>query len=367
MRSSSGQFFIGLDHVRALAAFMVVTWHFTHGPHGFPIPFEYAPMFFPLSVLDEGHTGVALFMCLSGYLFAKLLDGKKIHYPSFFWNRALRLLPLLAVVIGIDAILRAMSGENLAAFAEAVMYGIVFPTLPNGGWSITAEAHFYIILPLLLWLARKSKFLPLAIVAMALALRAWIFLATEEIQPLAYLTIVGRIDQFVLGVVAYQFRSLFTRRHLLVAGVLLSFCLFYWYYDLLGGFFRSGRRAEFLWIFIPTIEGLAYAVGIAWYDTSFTFKTTGLSGLVGKLGAYSYSIYLLHLFIVFQCAWIVQTYVMDLTNFYVACAWSLVFFLMMLPIGALSFRFIEGPFLKLRRQYIVERTTLSPALSQGRG
>jgi len=99
-----------------------------------------------------------------------------------------------------------------------------------------------------------------------------------------------------------------------------------------------------------------------------TMVRTGVeSGLVGKLGAYSYSIYLLHLFIVFQCAWIVQAYVMDITNFYVACAWSLVFFLMMLPIGALSFRFIEGPFLKLRRQYIVDTTTLSPALSQGRG
>jgi len=29
-----------------------------------------------MALLDEGHTGVALFMTLSGYLFAKLLDGK---------------------------------------------------------------------------------------------------------------------------------------------------------------------------------------------------------------------------------------------------------------------------------------------------
>src|SRR5271169_6463136 len=99
MRSSSGTHFIALDHVRALAAFMVFAWHFTHGLGGYPIPFDYVPALFPFSLLDEGHTGVALFMTLSGYLFAKLLDGKSINYLAFLWNRVLRLFPLLLVVI----------------------------------------------------------------------------------------------------------------------------------------------------------------------------------------------------------------------------------------------------------------------------
>ena len=62
MRSSSGEHFIALDHVRALAAFMVFAWHFTHAENGYPVPFEYVPALFPFSLLDEGHTGVALFM-----------------------------------------------------------------------------------------------------------------------------------------------------------------------------------------------------------------------------------------------------------------------------------------------------------------
>lgn len=80
MRSSSGTHFIALDHVRAFAAFMVFTWHFTHATNGYPIPFDYVPRIFPFALLDEGHTGVALFMTLSGYLFAKLLDGKTINF-----------------------------------------------------------------------------------------------------------------------------------------------------------------------------------------------------------------------------------------------------------------------------------------------
>src|SRR5882672_9954754 len=95
MRSSSGAHYIALDHVRALAAFMVFAWHFTHAWNGYPIPFEYAPAVFPLSLLDEGHTGVALFMTLSGYLFAKLVGDRRVDFPNFLWSRAVRLGPLL--------------------------------------------------------------------------------------------------------------------------------------------------------------------------------------------------------------------------------------------------------------------------------
>jgi peptidoglycan/LPS O-acetylase OafA/YrhL len=80
MKSSSGAHFIALDHIRALAAFMVFTWHFIHGPAGdFPVPTGYAPAIFPLSVLDQGHTGVALFMCLSGYLFKKFSIASRLR------------------------------------------------------------------------------------------------------------------------------------------------------------------------------------------------------------------------------------------------------------------------------------------------
>ena len=120
MRSSSGEHFIALDHVRALAAFMVFAWHFTHAENGYPVPFEYVPALFPFSLLDEGHTGVALFMTLSGYLFAKLLDGKSIDYKVFLWNRALRLFPLLVVVILIVGILRFMSGGSMYSYLHSI-------------------------------------------------------------------------------------------------------------------------------------------------------------------------------------------------------------------------------------------------------
>src|SRR5947209_615945 len=104
MKSSSGEHYIALDHIRALAAFFVFTWHFNHSSNGMPVAFASAPAVFPLALLDEGHTGVALFMTLSGYLFAKLLWGKDINFAGFIWNRFIRLTPLLIVVFALRAI-----------------------------------------------------------------------------------------------------------------------------------------------------------------------------------------------------------------------------------------------------------------------
>lgn len=368
MRSSSGAHYIALDHVRALAAFMVFAWHFTHAVDGYPVPFDYTPTLFPLALLDEGHTGVALFMTLSGYLFAKLLDGKTIHYGAFIWNRFLRLVPLLAVVVVAVGIIKFLAGANLRAYLEAIMRGVIFPSLPNGGWSITVEFHYYLILPLFLWLLRRSRWLPLSLIAAAMVVRGLIYQEKGDIQTLAYWTIVGRIDQFALGMLVFQFRASFAGRHGVALATLLGFTGFYWYFDALGGFYQHAPDAAHsaLWIFLPTLEGVAYAVGIAWYESSFTPSMSGVSRFVGRLGEYSYSIYLLHFFVVFQASLFVHEHVLDLSNFYLACLVALLFYIAMMPIGYLSFRYIEAPFLRLRKRYIVDPQSGQAVLAQAK-
>lgn len=353
MKSTSGKHYIALDHIRALAAFIVFAWHFVHATKGYPVPFDYLPALFPLAIFDEGHTGVALFMTLSGYLFAKLLDGKSIIYPAFIWNRILRLLPLLILVIFIVGIKKYALGENLTDYIHDVKTGYLEPNLPNGGWSITVEFHFYVILPILLWLLSKSNFWPISIIVFAIALRTYLYHRDGSIQFLAYFTIIGRIDQFVLGMLAYHFRIYFAKRHLLAIASIVAFMIFYWNFDRMGGFYKSPYypSPRPLWIFLPTIEGIAYSIVIAWYDNSFIHKTTGISKFIGKIGEYSYSIYLLHFFVVFEAAKFINEKVMDISNFYLALIWSIFFYFLMMVPGYLSFRFIEGPFLTLRKRY----------------
>jgi peptidoglycan/LPS O-acetylase OafA/YrhL len=358
MKSTSGQHYLALDHVRAFAALMVFVWHFTHSHYGYPVPFEFVPSVFFLALFDEGHTGVSLFMALSGYLFAKLLDGKNVHYGLFFWNRFLRLVPLLALVMVVFGVRKVLADPTptlaaaVASYAHTLMLGAIYPTWPSGGWSITVEVHFYLLLPLLLWL-RKHKGWTLALwVGVLVALRWAYFVAHGEVQSLSYWTIVGRFDQFALGILAFEFRRLVTQRHALVAAALLLFAVLYWQFDRLGGYHDAAQAVRAWWVFLPTLEGLAYGIAIAYYDSTFKPRQTGLSALWGRYGEYSYSIYLLHGFVVFWAARNIDQLVLPLSNFYVALPVAVLCFLAMYPISWLSYRYIESPFLRYRRNYL---------------
>ena len=358
MRSSSGQHFIALDHLRALAAFLVVAWHFLHFSNGTPVPFEGAPAVFPLALVDEGHTGVALFMVLSGYLFAKLLDGKVISYPAFFWNRFIRLAPLLALTFLLVGLERYLRGGNVGDYFLGLYRGLVYPAWPNGGWSITTEIHFYLALPLLLHLSRRSRLLPLALILAAILYRIYFYATNGQVQSIAYWTIFGRIDQFVLGMVAFFYAKRIAKHPWLIFFALFAFAAFYWWFNITGGFYLRPKypSPSPIWILLPTIEGAAYAALIVWYDAREIDNSTLTSRVIQRLGEYSYSIYLLHFFVVFRAAAYIDKNIMDISNFYAGLIWSILFFIAMLVPGYLSFRFIEGPFLMLRQKYTRDTT-----------
>lgn len=353
MKSSSGKYFIGLDHVRAVAAFIVYAWHFNTVNNGHFAP----PPAFPFSLLTEGHTGVALFMVLSGYLFAKLLDGETVAYRSFLWNRFVRLAPLLTVVIVIVGLQKYSAGGNLTAYTKRILYGAIKPSLPNGGWSLTAEFHFYLMLPFLLFLTRRWKFSLFFVLMAALIGRTILYHRMGQIQTLSYWTIVGRVDQFLLGILSYQFRQTIAGKHVLALCTLFLFAVFFWYFDSLGGFYRnpSYPSPSSIWIYMPTVEGLAYGVAIAWYDNSFNHSTGAISRFIALIGTYSYSIYLLHFFVVFKISNAINDYVIHLSSFLLVLPFSILCFLPMVPIGYISYRFIESPFLRYRTIYTVAK------------
>ena len=107
-----------------------------------------------------------------------------------------------------------------------------------------------------------------------------------------------------------------------------------------------------IWVIMGTIEGLFFAFFISWYDTSFKHSTGFASSMLAKIGEYSYSIYLLHMFFVFSAARFIHEEIMDISNFYTALAWALASFGLMLPIAGASYRIIEMPFMKWRQPYI---------------
>ena len=352
MRSSTGQHFPALDHARAIAAFLVIGWHVTSSvlPAAEPVPWILGP-------IVEGHTGVALFMVLSGYLFALILDNRAFSVPLFLYNRALRLLPLLTVALLLSALVTWSRGESLGDYALALVKGVVLPTLPRGGWSLTVEFHFYLLLPLLLAVTNRVAWAPIVLIALAVAVRALIYAKLGSVQDAGYWTLIGRIDQFLAGMVFARYRHLFARRHGLAFAVAAAFALFLGWFHGAGGFYGFGGAypsPSTLWIVLPTIEAFVYATLLAYYET--TAKTTGspFAALLERAGTFSYSIYLLSFFVVPRSTAFVDRTVIDLSSTGLALAWTAIMMLVMILVGALSYSAIESPFLRLRRPYLME-------------
>nr|WP_246455592.1 acyltransferase [Sulfitobacter aestuariivivens] len=341
-----------MDHVRALAAFVVFTWHFNHVNDGH----LNGPEAFPFSILAEGHVGVAMFMTLSGYLFAKLLDGQQIRYIPFLWNRVLRLFPLLIVAFAVVGLMKH-DANSAGGYLIQLARGFVLPSWPNGGWSIAVELHFYLILPLLLAISSKRPANILLVLVVSMGFRILWWWEAGTVQSFAYWTIVGGIDQFVLGIFAFKTREWMAGRHLNAALIGIGLLVYMWGFDSLGGFYRMGvyPSENPIWIIHPSIIGLTFAALIAWYDTSFKMKDKGLSGVIAKIGACSYSIYLLHFFVVFRFANQINSDVIALSSFPMVFAASLICFLCFVPFAFISFRLIELPPLRYRKHY--KRTT----------
>lgn len=354
MASSDGRYYPALDHVRAVAAFLVFGWHFIHVRDGQLA----APVGWGLSFITEGHTGVALFMTLSGYLFAKLLDGRQPHWLPFLRNRALRLFPLLLFAFLLAGAQHLWRGGHPGDYALALAKGLVLPTWPNGGWSITVELHFYLLLPALLWCSRTSPRPLLAVLAAAFALRLAWWLAQGQVHEVAYATLIGRIDQFVLGMLAWKCRAAWPLRG---GWLLLSVALFalgYHGFDALGGFYGQGGfpSGSPIWLGLCTAEGLVYASLIAWYDRLSTARQQGttphwVSEAVAQVGRWAYAIYLLHFFVVFDLARWIDTHLWTLDTPLKAVAAAVPAFLVVLPLAALAHRWIELPAMRLRQRY----------------
>src|SRR4051812_35352467 len=83
-----------IDHLRALAAVMVIFWHATGPWHA---PFSGALV--PFAIFNEGHTGVSMFCVLSGFILTTIYAERTVGLRTFYQRRMLRILPLLILVM----------------------------------------------------------------------------------------------------------------------------------------------------------------------------------------------------------------------------------------------------------------------------
>jgi peptidoglycan/LPS O-acetylase OafA/YrhL len=350
-----------LDHVRAVAAFMVFAWHFLHFNNFHRVTPDI--LLFPISILTEGHTGVVLFMTLSGYLFSKIFENKKINLKYFYLNRMIRLIPLLVIIIIINLILS--NQLDLLLFLKKFIKGF-FLNWGYGAWSVSVELKYYYFLPLILLFLNKHKnylfliiffsiiinFIIFTIIEKEIISNSFVFLKKYDFKHFSYYSIIGHLNEFLLGMLSYRYRNNIKncKKELIFASFI--YLIFYYNFESNGGFYDSSKDSK-IWIILPSIQGFFYAFLISFYDNNnFNFLKTKKSFFIAKIGLFSYSIYLWHFLFVFKMPELINNNIIKLSNLYLTLFFSIPCFILVALFGGASYYIFEKPWFKLKKKYV---------------
>jgi peptidoglycan/LPS O-acetylase OafA/YrhL len=371
MKSSNIRYLPQVDHLRGVAALWVLLYHGTHIFEGAlsgkanildQANWTYSRNPF-WAMIYEGHTAVALFMVLSGFIFAYGAIGHRVHYWRFLGNRLLRIYPLYLSMILLSVILDP-SRLTLLSFVSTVFPVADFQTFSGSSlvtlaWTIAVEFQFYLIFPFLLAsLNQRPLKTALGILALSLSLRLVATAAGANPRDLSYWHLAGRIDQFVLGMgAAYLARSCESRRSLVRPifwfSIPLSILGMYCFH--LAGGWPVAANWKIIW---PTIEGAMWGLMILGYVGGAIVLPQFASKSLARVGEISFSIYLLHFPIIVAISRYPKFLLSVSRRTEVSALVSTVCLALpcILVLSWITFHLIELPFLRKRQKYLYEES-----------
>ncbi|HEX4747983.1 MAG TPA: acyltransferase [Bryobacteraceae bacterium] len=337
-----------LDFCRALAILLVLG---SHSP-------DFGLAGLGAQLFTWGWAGVDLFFVLSGYLIAKQLWSEvaatgSVRVGRFLLKRGLRIWPLYYAAIVTVFLLDFVSHRSpKPLLADLFCVSDYFHHQVPGGWSLSVEEQFYLILPVLLFLLRKLP--PKALLGVPVA---WFIL----LPLLRRFTLLIHPDASTNGFLAYAFH---THTDGLAIGVILA-----WLSVFAKNWWRSG--AGKYWI-----PAVAICCGLIEHKFhTLTFAYTGLALLFGGLvlvglraslpnrlthwrilhviSRLSYGSYLNNLILVQLIDPYTHSFVSaHATNTMFFVAWFAGFVLVSNAVAFVTYALIEAPFLEVRERWL---------------
>ncbi len=274
---------------------LATTHHGTHRP---------AVLLWPLAA---GKLGVDAFFVLSGYVITRSWSGRA-GWRAFLSRRIHRLFPAywasLAVFVAIGAphLLRTTEGIG-TLFLHVVGQQFLVPNaawqVNSVYWTLTPTIHFYLLFPVLMAAVKRfrTEAVLLVVVSASIAFRVAVHSADQ--WPMD--TILGRLDQFVLGMLVALIATrsglildaLRTRTAARAAEFGLTAVLFVYGASWVGASLGQRQWAE---VIVHPVFAALLAVRLLRLPTmkEMSVPVRGLAAL----GTISYSVYLWHLPIV---------------------------------------------------------------------
>lgn len=351
-----------LAHLRFVAATLVLLFHTYHSFFGHWQPHAGMGGF---GWLVEGHTGVSLFFVLSGYLLMNiaLRAPAGLAYWAFMRNRALRIFPLFVLVF----VVAISIGRD--AFRPADVLYVLFSNLGDAptskqfitgaAWTISVEFTFYMVFPFLARFAMTEgcSYL-LRLIGLMLLLKLGAFLVSTHPTHMIYSTLLGRMDQFLVGMLAAQLAAKRLSGGLgggwLAGAAALMWALTEWQSRTASYFLAEPVQTA--WLLWPTVEAAGWAMVVISYSHWRGSLWRPLARMMEHGGEVSYSLYLWHGLVIFLLARVIGSPVWTPSlpvNLALTCAATMS---LSWALASLSYRTIEAPFLRLRGPYLQGRT-----------
>lgn len=236
--SSSLRYIPGLDGIRAIAVIAVILRHYTS-------PFTpilkdagwgwnaYA------TIANLGWVGVDIFFVLSGYLIAKMLMNKPVKsldaYLVFVNRRIWRLIPAYVACLLVFSVIALMfapdskvlnNSLHLWTMTSNIQSSFIHRTALMDGnfnlvhfWSLAVEWHFYLALPLLIWVFRSVSLSAAVLIGIAILTR-YSFQQLHLSDNAIYSFTLCRIDALAIGCMLAVVAPKVVSKHAVVASMM---------------------------------------------------------------------------------------------------------------------------------------------------
>lgn len=308
--------------------------------------------------------GVDIFFIISGFLITYLLIFEKSNYPNislkkFYIRRFLRIFPVYYLVIFISYLIFNKSHPETDYLSNLLFIGnfsmistnlwTVAPMNPL--WSICIEEHFYLIIPLIVYLipTSKLKLVLFSIILISIIFRGW---ATANIVynwKTIYLHTLSRCDVIAIGgLIAIWYHS---KKHLFkLNNIYLFFSSLILILLLL-----TVDVGDYSTVLKATLKKYIFIIPICIMFITFILPSQEQSQLARRLkenktldylGKISYGLYMYHSFVILY----LDRYI-NLNNSLIIKITIVT--LLTIAISIISYEFFEKKILKFKKNYEV--------------
>ncbi|MFN7110058.1 MAG: acyltransferase family protein [Brevundimonas sp.] len=339
-----------LEGARGIMAWWVVLGHYTHTVN------------FRQPILENNALAVDVFVILSGFVITLLIIRKREPYLKYIIRRAFRIFPAYLVVLLLSAALLPVFADamtdvpfqsernaNRLGQVEAalawfkphlavhlpLLQGLVPPsiqadapfTIVGQAWSISLEWQFYIVAPLIVFLAtRRWGWAALVVIVGLLAV-------TASFMSIGYLG--AKVFQFALGIAScFGFVSEGRRRSLAFAVAALT------------GFGCVAMNGWLqVWPLLIWLGCMLIVMGWRRWPIAARAASVLSSPFLKWVGDRSYSVYLVHMLPIYLGVYVLNA--TDLSNADYAVALFGIVIVATVVLSVASYTLVERPFIKV--------------------